>query len=449
MTHVRILLIVLVLGVNAGSAFAQTPRATGPFSGLFGGRGSSTQSLDLRGSLFGASQKTSFPDDVGPSSIDPRFNQCSLFSGASAALSYQYVRGAGGSSFFVGGRGSISQSSLLPDLFPYEFGGGTGVSTRLTRRIGFSAQADAAYSPYYGFSLLESGFSSEIGFGQDPTLVGQNFGFAALDQPTIFYGGGFGVTADLTRRTSLSASGDYRETRLVGNPLGSIRTIGGFLTARHQLFRGLGVRVGYGQYVSESDAPGAERFTDHRIDAGIDFADGGGGSLSLGRRTTVTFNGSLGIARDLNTWQFRLNGNAGITHGIGRTWSSSANYVRSVGLVTGFGGRPILSDEVQSQIGGLLTPRLSWTSAASWLRGEIGYDSAGGSFSTYSATSGIQLALFTGLGLYAQYGYFSYDVPSGSTTLPFLSKFSRQTFSVGASAFVPIFSTGRRSRDSR
>jgi hypothetical protein len=103
---------------------------------------------------------------------------------------------------------------------------------------------------------------------------------------------------------------------------------------------------------------------------------------------------------------------------------------------------PVLLDSVNGSFGGLLAPRLSWSSSAGLSRGQVGFNAVE-HFTTYSASSGLTYGLFRSVGVYGQYNYYRYQIPQGSTTLNLLSHFGRQAVSVGLTLWVPIINNGR------
>ena len=113
----------------------------------------------------------------------------------------------------------------------------------------------------------------------------------------------------------------------------------------------------------------------HNIDIGIDYAK----ALSVSRRTHFSFTtGSAlfyvnqGITnvsdRQLN---FALLGTANLTHEMGRTWTSSIAYRRSLDFHEGFAD-PFLAQSVSADLRGLLSRRLSFASGAWYSSGVIG-----------------------------------------------------------------------------
>jgi hypothetical protein len=439
--HQAVSAAVLVAMLMTGPASAQVPRASGPFTGLFGGRSTSQQQLDTRGSAFGAWQKSYLPAGATP---DPYLDLNGESAGVAASLAYQFQRAGEGSSFFFGSRGSGAYLSARPDDFPWDVTASTGLSTQLSQRSRFFLNADAGYSPYYGFpTTLDQGYTPTTGFGQDSAIVGQPGFDAVLFEPTVNYGGNVGLDYRFTQRTTLTANADVRRFLLLDRPDFSTRSYSAGAFVRHEIGKGLGVRGGYRRWVSSSETPGTERLVSDSLDAGLDYA----GSLALDRRTTVTFGAFTSIYRTEGESQYRVNGNAGITREIGRSWSANAYYTREVNFVVGFTD-PVLSDTVSARVGGLVAPRLSSSTYVTWQRGEVGFDT-GQFYENTSASTALQFALTRTLALYANYSYFWYETPPPSVTLPFYDEYERQIVSAGLTAYLPIFRSGRADRDSR
>ncbi|MDP2390079.1 MAG: hypothetical protein Q8N52_07110, partial [Acidobacteriota bacterium] len=70
-------------------------------------------------------------------------------------------------------------------------------------------------------------------------------------------------------------------------------------------------------------------------------------------------------------------------------------------------------------------------------------------FVTYTGNSRLSAGLTRHLGIFAQYHYYRYNLPPGSSSVVLLPQMSRQGVSVGLSAFVPIFTRERQPRDPR
>lgn len=441
----------IVLLCAASPVWAQSPRASGPFAGLFGGRGQATHTLDLRGSLFAVKQKVFVPpEEREAAELDPRFRQDDMFGGASGSLSYSYNRRSpAGAGFFVNGLGAVSDYSVRPDRPDFSASAGTGVSTNLTQKINFSSSAGASYSPYFAFGssfgagAFDPSFVSAAGF--DPAFGTPSFVFSAVAQRNVTVDGTVTITDNFTRRSSIGVSGSWREMHVFNGTANDVRTYFGTVNFGHRFTRTLGFHAGYtrgfNQYLG-SDVPSTRSDS---YDVGLDYGDAF--AVPLGRRATLTFGSSTSVVRTRSGTHFRLNGNVGVARAIGRTWNASIGYARGMEFIAAF-TEPVLTDSVVGTFGGLIAPRLQWSSSAGISRGQVGFDTTE-SFTTRSATSGLTYGLFRTLGLYGQYSYYHYEVPPASTTLNLLSTLRRQVISVGLTVWVPIINNGRTARDSR
>lgn len=416
----------------ATAASAQSPRAQGPFAGLFGAATTNTQTLDLRGSLFAAYQDVIVPDNINPALLDTFFTDSMAYGGANASLSYGYTRqpSQGGSSFSFSGIGGVSQYSQDPGVFPWNAAASASAGTKLTRRIDLSAGAGISYSPYFTFG--------------DPTtappggVLAPSVGFAAVGAPTLSQNADLALIYNLSRRASASINANYYQARVLDNEEGDARSLGGGGTFRYQLTRGLSAHAGYTRQVSWSSDPSAPELVSDYFDVGLDYGYSKG--FTLGRRTTAVFSTSTGIASDGNQTHFRLEGSAGLNHGIGRTWAANVFYSRSSGLMPGYSGL-VFSDSASASFGGQVVSRLNFSSGASWTRGEVGFD--GGVFNSYSANATLNYGLFTRLGMYVAYGWFKYSDPAQTALVDVPPSMDRQTLTAGVTVWQPLISPPR------
>ena len=194
------MLCAVTLWLTASPAHAQTERMRGPFSGLFGANGGAQngQSLSARGSLFGGSQKVDVPSNVDPALLDPTLYQDNSFAGASGSMSYSFHRTAGASSFTFGGYGALSDYSTNPEEPLYSLGSAAALSTKLTERISFSANANANYGSAVNFA-------QPTGAGFDPGSLGSGSSYATLNLLNVNTSAGAEVSAALSQRSTLSA----------------------------------------------------------------------------------------------------------------------------------------------------------------------------------------------------------------------------------------------------
>lgn len=443
--------VVVVCGCTAQAA-AQTPRVEGPFAGLFGGQAGDRRvnhSLEARGSVFGLYQDVLRPtaQEVVDYQLDPRYQESGAFGGVSGALDYAYRRTAKRSGFYVNGHAAAADYSVQPEDIAAVYNASVGLNTQLTQKVTFNASGYAGYAPFYNFgaAMIPGAGPTPgvplVGGGIDQTLPGSNFGFGAIFDPNVNVGALSGITANLSKRDTLSVLADYRATRLLG-PQDTAYT--GYTawnagaTYLHKLTRQLSLRLGYHREASRY-SNSDQRFTRNGYEIGVDYGDAF--NLQLGRHTTLSIAPSASVVRWNDDTHFRVNGSVVLTHNMGRTWTASARYVRDLSFVIGF-TEPILSDTVGGSVGGTLSRRVRWTSSADWSRGGIGF-SGGSHYGWYSATSNLSVALSRRVAPYVQYTLYGYDVPPGSTSMPMLSTFLRQTVSAGLTLFAPIFSSGR------
>jgi hypothetical protein len=434
----------MVCGWVVTPALAQAPRVGGPFAGLFGAKRDqqpgSTQTLDFRGSLFGIDQWTSIPASEDTLSLDPRYQEAGAFGGAAGSLAYSYTRRGQRSSFFGTGTATLADYSIDPKLLTSSFGASAGLTTAVTERIAFASSFGAGYSPSYGVGNYTNTTNSFV----DQTVPGSQFGLAAIPSRNATISATASLTDNLSQRSHVVLSGDWRKGYLFDATAADVQGLSGQATFFHSLTRTLAVRVGYGRSVSTSTDPRTKAFTSDALDAGIDYGD----TLRIARRTTLSFSTSSAVLRSSGgDPHFRINGNVSVTRNMRRSWSAGVSYVRSAEFLAGF-SQPVLSDAVSGGFGGLLTRRLQWTNSGAWSLGQLGFEN-GGHFVGYTAASGLSLAIARQLAVFGSYGYYHYKVPPQSTTLDFLSRFSRQTVSVGLTVWVPIISPRRTERDPR
>jgi len=413
-------------------AFAQGPRVTGPFAGLFGGGDAvNGQSLDFRSSAFLTAQRTEVPADLQPALLDPRYQGDTRMAVATANLAYAFSRSADQSSARFSTNAGLIDYSSSPGSPMYTLMSQAGVSTRLTRRISFNSSGQLNYGTAYNFTP----FVGQVDpFSQS---LGVNFDAAALRN--INSGADMNLSAAISQRSSLSAGLFARRTFFLSESSQDFTSLGSTAGFRHRLFKKLNFRA---TYTRQQTFVGGDRSSlpTQSLDFGLDYGDGL--NLRLSRRTNLSLAVSAGSARSLQgRTQVRLLGSAILTHSLGRSWSSSASVARTLGFVTGF-LEPVLQDTAIARIGGQLSPRVGVTSSAALSRGYIGLDSRR-SLTAYSAVAMMSFAVTRRIATFANYTYYVANVPSNASTLPLPSNLSRQSVSVGLSFWAPIFSKPR------
>jgi hypothetical protein len=359
---------------------------------------------------------------------------------AAGSLAYAYSRHGQSSALNVYGNGSVADYSADPGSVAAGFGGGVNLTTSLTRKVSFGSSANAAYSPFFNFGALGFGASPGV---VDQAVPGSGLVGTGIPSQNLAVSGGVNVTDALTRRSSIVFSGGVNTTYVLDRPDSNVYSYTAAVTYSHTLSRTLAYHVGYNRTMSVSSGPNTQPYYGDGLDAGLNYGD----SLLISRRTTLSFGTSTGVYHSTGgSTNFRVNGNVGITHTMGRSWSASAGYVRDAGYVAGFHDL-VFTDSVNASVGGLIAPRIRWNSGVWWTRGEIGVNA--GHYTNEWATSTLSFALTRSLAAYAQYSFNHYQTPANSSTIVTLTDFRRHTVSAGVSAWLPIFNTRSTPRDTR
>jgi hypothetical protein len=211
------------------------------------------------------------------------------------------------------------------------------------------------------------------------------------------------------------------------------------------LSRNLRLRLGYG-YTDAHYGIAQRQYHTHNLDTGVDY----GRSLSLSRRTKLTFStGATAIQQSQET-RFDVIGAATLNREIGRTWNASLAYSRSVGYAA-YILEPIFSDSISAAYGGLINRRLSFHSGAGTSRGGVGF--RGGSANGFNATNayaGLSQAVNRHFAVNVNYSFYRYNFEPGAALVTGLvPRMNRNSINVTLSAWTPIFQHGRKTNASR
>jgi hypothetical protein len=459
---------------TAAPAAAQQRADAGPYGNLFGGSGKpQTQSLDIRGGLFGGYDDNLLaqaPDSAQTNPFDSRFQVPGVTTGFNSTATYGYAhafRGRSASQFRFRSTASVAEftSASKQALWVPSYDVGTSFSTNLTPKIGLSANLHAAYEPYYQYvpfltnassgssaiptasapadsTATDNGASSAVPVAAvspsaaDVTPVGSDIGFATKSQFVAFSTAGISITDRITKRVSLTAETQLIETEIFGQARVETRTVRG--QAGYKLTKKIGVHVGYGieDVRFAQDAVPSSRVQNQLVDFGLDYGDGG--AFSFARYYTLTFGTGLSALRHGSDTFFTLNGHVALARRIGRTWSTSIGAGRGTSYIVGF-TTPIVDDSVNTGVGGQLAPRLYFAAGANYVRGQNAFSAASGTLVGKSASTRLTFALNQNLGFYGQYSYYRYDVPDGFfSTVAFTQHQNRRSASVGLTFWVPL-----------
>jgi hypothetical protein len=460
----------------AAPAAAQQQSDAGPYGNLFKGSGKpQTQSLDIRGGLFGGYDDNLLAQAPGSdqtNQFDPRFQVPGVTTGFQSSATYGYVhafRGRSANQFRFAGTASL-QEFTGADKKPFwaqNYGSGTSFGTNLTPKVSLAANLQASYAPYYQYvpfltnggsaasgssfiGVAPDGVAADTGSTSDvPTAVanptqlsvnpvGTDIGFATQSQFVGTATAGISITDRFTKRASISADTELTESAAFGQGHARVESRLARAQIGYKLTRKIGVHLGYGLQdvrYSQETLPSA-RVQNHLLDFGIDYGDGG--SISFARYYTFSFSTGVSALRNGSETFFRLDGSVALARRIGRTWSTSVGAARGTSYVLGF-SNPIYTDSVFTALGGQIVQRLSFTTGANYVRGQNAFSSSSGVLVSKSASARLTFALSQHLGLYSQSSYYQYDVPDGFfSTVAFTQHQNRRSASVGLTFWAPL-----------
>ena len=328
-------------------------------------------------------------------------------------------------------------------------GGGMGVSAQIGRRGHIFANQSLTYAPSYLYSLSSGRSAMPPG-----TVVGGG-SYPLGDESVFVYDTTATAGYSVTRRGTIEAVGSYRYSDFADTAGPTVKALRSYSVGgrfRQGISRYASLRLGYayrqGQYGFRGTNAGGGL---HDIDIGVDYNR----ALSLTRRTTFDFStGSALITTPLtdaaldvgsnNDLQFRLVGQAGLTHEMGRTWRARAGYTRGVGFAEAF-AQPVVADGVNVSLTGFASRRLDVTVNGSFTTGEVGLgptlntSASTSSFDAWNVSARTRYALGSMWAIYAEYFYYSQDlgtaviVPSGVPSV-----LERQSIQVGLTLWVPL-----------
>jgi hypothetical protein len=428
---------VLVTVVSVAPAGAQ--RAAGPFSGVLGAvaDAEARHTLDVRGSLFGAWDDTI--SSSGDDTLDRRF----LRSGGAAGASGSMVHALRSTRFQW-------QSSLGSSLRLYgtdtddraaTYTASTAINTLLSRRVSLVAAGALTYSPYYDFA---PGIDNRLtGTG----AFGGGFNVATAAQRNLATSVSSGFNVQVSRRDSVSVDGHVTRFDLIDQPDGALDSWRVGARWSHAVTRNLSVHAGFGRDQVAYEQLSSSEVRRDNFDFGIDYHDAL--VFTLTRRTSLSFSTSTSAIRWNDDTHFRVNGSAALTRSFGRSGGASLSYTRDTDFNGGFRA-PLLRDSVSAGVSNQVGRRVSWSAVVGYQHGTLGFGAdALGTTDSYNAGGGINMAVSRRLGLFTDYSFYRYEVPSGATVFASLTRFSRQSVTAGLSVWLPLISETRSFRDSR
>jgi hypothetical protein len=247
---------------------------------------------------------------------------------------------------------------------------------------------------------------------------------------------GLGVSHAFSSRSSISGSYGIRMAAFSSSNENDLTSQAASLHYRYQVSRYAALRAGYGvQQGRYATAGGSSTVQIHSFDLGADYSR----PLSFSRRTFINFNvGSSAVEGFSGDRVYRIVGQAGLRHEMGRTWKLQGNYHRGAGLMEGLAA-PVFSDSVTATLAGFITNRLDLVVEGAFTEGEVGVTATRNPFDSVTGTARLRWGITRSVASFAEYFYYRYgfdrtfalpaDMPRST---------DRQGVRVGLMLFVPV-----------
>jgi hypothetical protein len=274
--------------------------------------------------------------------------------------------------------------------------------------------------------------------------------YSAASNRSLIFSTNAGLSYNFSTRNSLSFYSNLRRTNYVddveGFPDFQSYHFGGRFT--YGFARDGALRFGY--MYGRAEYRDVLRPEQHNIDIGIDHQ----WPLSSTRRTTLGFSGGsavvsgplpgpnpggspeAGSGEIAN--QFRVFGDATLTHQMGRTWRLRGAYRRGIGFVDGLTG-PVATDALTLTTDGFLNRRTDLMMMAAYTDGEASLTVGGSDFTTYTAGMTARVALSRTWATYVEYVTYFYDFDDSAYLPPGVSpSLTRNNVRMGLTLWVPV-----------
>ena len=404
-------------------------------------------SFDVTSSLWAGYDDNSVPGVAEDANVSPLL-QTGGYLGFSAGVAYAWQ------SRRVQVGANLGSSSRYYDDISRFYGtthtASIGVAAQVGGRTRLFANQSVSRAPSYLYSLVPQLSESTPG-----TAVGGG-SFPLGDLPVYVYDTTASAEYSVTRRGAIEGLASYRfsdfdEAGAATSQALRSYSVGGRF--RQGLSRYASLRLGYVYRQGHYNFASADALVGvHDIDVGVDYAR----ALSLTRRTTLDFRtGSTIITipvidasvdpSSITELQFRVVGNVGLTHEMGRTWRLRFGYFRGVGFAEAF-AQPVFSDAVNVSLNGFLSRRIDLSVNSGLSTGDVGLgrtpngqEALNSSFRTWNLSARTRYTLGAMWAVYGEYLYYSQDLGSSfivPTGVP--PVVDRQTFQVGLTLWVPL-----------
>jgi hypothetical protein len=323
-------------------------------------------------------------------------------------------------------------------LLMNQFAGG-GVTAQVTRQTAISFNQLVTYAPTYLNGLFST--ATPVA-GTAGALVAPDGNSIVDVQRSYAYSTTAGLTHNFTSRAAVLFNASFRYTDYIGQNTAypDYRSYDGGGQFRYSVSRHVRLQLDY--KLTHAETFGTARTREDDLTVGLNYDL----PLSRTRKTTIAFSVGPTLAsglvsidgdRELRR-QYRVSGDASMSHDLGRTWTARANYHRGMGFIEGI-PEPAYSAAYTANVDGFLNRRSELSLSAGYSTGEAALIGALNPFSSYTGSSRLQFALGREWASYVQYVYYNYNFNEGFLLPPGVPRvLSRGGVRVGLALWLPM-----------
>jgi hypothetical protein len=333
--------------------------------------------------------------------------------------------------------------SQVEEARTLSYSGGLGLSARLGGRTTLLANQSVAYSPSYLYGLFPS-----IAADAPGAAIPAAPDYATNDFESYSYGTTVTLTQGLTRRSRLSATGEFQYTDFLRDTATrrDLSSQGIRAEFSRNLAPNTAVQVGYGFRTGTFGYGGGVATgvgvsaREHRVTVGLKHSR----PLSATRRMIFDFNvGSSTVNPSRSADQrsdpghlYLLAGDVAVAWRFSESWQARGAFRRGLEYVAELSA-PVFADGFTAELSGLLNPRLDFVASARYSSGASALNRDALTFDTYGADLRVRYALTRALAVYGEYLYYFYDFRGSTLALGIPPGLERNGVRAGLTVWVP------------
>jgi hypothetical protein len=401
----RAIVAAVTTALSAATGYAQTdPRA--PRGALFGdaeGRTPSPEKLNFVVDL-GESYDQNVTLQSGDVAFSP-FQTSGFYTVFTPSLDFASQAGEH-VQFALTAASNVRHYDELHETIVTNHAVGAGVSAQLASKTTLSFNQGFTYAPALLYGLFNGSAAPVLG-----QMIAPASNYALDNERSYASASAARLTQQLSRRLTLSLESNAGSTNFSGNNPSYqdiwTRDAGGQFS--YSFLRNTGMRFGY--TYRQAEYGGSPRTTEQNFVIGIDHSR----ILSRTRKTTfaLTVGSTLATAplvtasADLRR-QYRLIGDALVTHQMGRSWTLRGSYHRGLGYIQGLQA-PVFTGAYSVAANGFLNRRTDISFSAAYTTGEAALTGTPSQFTTYTGDARLRYAVTRMWATYVEYLFYYYD----------------------------------------